>query len=253
MKIKSNIPEVIERLKAIRKGFPEAIHRAIAPERWAGELKDVAEFVIRNEAGADGEWAVEEFLALFGSAFFGDRSQWWMAAPAHNESESLANAVDVAKRYAPQGGISGTIGADQLDMLEKISVEDARNLIRQWVMAGAEGDPMGKKLTGADQDFIQRQGDYDNELVERVWRVFGIHPAAIGRIGTDDGDTGKQEEAIQGLTRHIVAYFSGQSGHGLSAETVDLWLRRVLTAWTGYMEAHLPLVIQEEMNKLKAA
>jgi hypothetical protein len=251
--INSNIRVVIGRLQLLKKGVPEALRRAIAPERWAEELKDRAEFVMRMEAGPDGEWAVDQFLALMGSAFFGNKSQWWMSAPAHNESEALASAVDVAKRYAPQGGIQGMIGKDQLDMLDKVSVEDARSLIRQWVMAGAEGDAGGKELKGDDLDYLQKQGEYDNELVERVWRVFGIHPAAVGRIGTDDADMAKQEEAIQGLTGHIVQYFSGESQRGLSADTVDAWLRKVLAAWALHIEQNLPLVIQEELDRMKAA
>jgi hypothetical protein len=255
--IKSNIPKVIARLQALKTQLPEAVRRAIAPERWAADLKAQAQIILEQEME---QAAVKEFLDLMGSAFFGNTSQWWMSTPAHNESEAIQSGVDVAKSWAsdiaagaaPGRGGAGILEAGQVDLLEKASLETAREMVKQWVMAGAAGDPDGKELKGDDEAYLQRQGAYDNELVERVWRVFGIHPGYLGEIGNAQGDMDKQEAAIAGLSRHIAEYFAKQPGRGATAETVDAWLRKVLFAWTNFMTHHLPMVIQEELNKLKA-
>lgn len=234
---------VIQRLKALKAGYESALNAAIAPERWFNELKGVAEMALTIEAGVDAAWAVPKFLALMGSAFFGGRSQWWMAGPSSNSSEALAGAVETAQRLRPAGTVRSTLDATQLDLLDKVTVEQAMQLIKEWIEEG------GKRLTDEDQQLMQRQGQYDNLLVERIWHIFGIHPGDIGRFEVTPG----QEEAIQKLTPHIMEFFSGREGgsQGLPAETVDVWLRRVLAAWTAHMSAALPGVIQEEIGKLK--
>ena len=240
MEIKSNISVVIQRIKALKNGYELALKAAIAPERWFNELRAEAEKALMIEAGADAAWAVPKFLALMGSAFFGGRSQWWMSGPPSNPSEALAGAVETAQRLTPTAGARMTLDATQLDLLDKVTVEQAMQLIKEWIEEG------GKRLTEEDQQLMQRQGQYDNLLVERIWHIFGIHPGDIGRFEVSPG----QEEAIQKLTPHIMDFFSGRAGgpQGLPAETVDVWLRRVLAAWTAHMSAALPGVIQEEIR-----
>lgn len=276
MPIKNNIRETIDRLDHYKAGLELAVRRAIAPERWFAELKTVAQDALSIEASTDPDaaWAVPKFLALMGAAFFGNRSEWWMSGPDPGAAQdAIGGVAEAIKRVQgvrsqmdemptrfPQGGGfemelvpvngGGAMQASPPDLLDRMTLEQAMEMIREWVEAGAQGIEGGKIFEEArgDQAAHEKQGQYDNELVERLWHIFGIHPADMGRdyIEID----GPQAEAIGGLTRHIVDFFAGKGGgRSISAETVDLWLRRVLAAWTARITMALPGAIDEELKK----
>lgn len=242
MQIKSNISLVIGRLKAYRAGVPAAVRRAIAPERWHAELMEVAEFCLRREAGPDGDEMVLRFLALMGSAFFGNRSQWWMESPAHKDSD----AVGTTLKGAWQAGQTVKEGGE-LDMFQHMTVQQAMAVIKEWVEAGARGEEGGKEFKGDDQEMFQQPGNSgDNKLVERVWAVFGISPAQLAQNEVSPD----KDDAIRALTPHIVQYFAERTKSNLmDAETASIWLQKVLTAWTRHIVDRLPGVLDDELKK----
>lgn len=177
MTIKSNIPEVIARLKAFRDGVAPALKRAIAPERWAPELKAEADRVLLMEVNPLNPAELEQmalFLNTIGSAFLGNASQWWMSSPPVRQdvSGALADAM-AATREA---------GGKEMDLVDKMTVQPAMEVIKEWVDAGAAREEEGKKFAEErhDAEAYQKQGIFDNQLVERIWKILGSIPAALG-------------------------------------------------------------------------
>lgn len=240
MFIESNVGKVIEGLRAYRTALPAAIQRAIAPDRWKDDLLHEAHRTLLIEAGLENMWAIDGFLAMMGYGFLGKSSAWWMSAPnLASASATLETAREAVDAILKTG--------QEKDLFDQLSIQNAMNLIQQWVEAGARGDADGKRLTAEDQSLMQQQGQFSNLLVERLWYIFGIHPGTAGKFTTTAG----QEMAAKSLTPHILKYFAENERETLGPKTVSIWLHRVLVVWTEYMKAHLPLAIAEELSKIK--
>lgn len=228
--VASNIGRTIAKLKALRDGLPEALLRVINPARWLPPLKEIAESTLRELAEPNEQAAVTQFIATIMGTMRGRTAEWRMRAPLR-EGDAW-NIMGKAKEPAEPG----------VELLHQGGVERARQIVKAWV----EADD-GKQFDDERGDALalSRPGKYENELVERMWEIFGIAPWNSGGDQSDNAAA-----AMARIMPHLVGWFESHNAAGVDAEKVELWLRRVLLAWSDYMEEKLPRAVRQELRKL---
>lgn len=230
--IQSNIGDVIGRLKFIQSEMPKIMERAIHPTRWFLLLRQVATSTLYGLAEDGEQPLVGKFIDTMTSSMVGGKASYHMHRPGGSELLTVRQASDIADKY----GRRSKFGPD---MLEQATVEQAREMLQQWAQ-----DPEGKRKNAEDVLLMSKAGKYADELTERLWWIFGLHPNEFGKGGISPGMQG----AMDRILPHISIFFEAQNGE-LNGPMVDTWLRRVLAAWRSYMEEELPKVIRKELSE----
>lgn len=234
--IKTNLPEVITRLRRVRESYGAVLLQVVAPGRWIGQLRSVATLTLNALADTEERAMVPAFVDTITAVMTGRNLNATMETPRGGQAATIRTAVGIAEKFAPPK--RPRIG---IDLLQQATVEEAREAIEEWV-----NDPDGKDKTRepGDMQAMSQQGQYANELVERMWWIFGIHPKSLGAAAVTSG----MQEAIEGVMPHLVEYFNARNPSKVNPALVDLWLRRVLAAWSSFLEDELPAVIRAEFK-----
>lgn len=242
MILRSNIAQVIGRLKRLEAGIPEAVKEAIAPTYWKGRLEHVALQTLRAQ------WALERdlkkrqlyerltprIIATLTSEMLGMASRFTLEIP---ESMAVGGlnvqaAIDYKLAQLTPAGRTKKFAISEPDQEEHL--ESVRQAIRDWVMLEKKRDERDEGLT-------------DEQIAERIEEILGLSDRAIPRERTP-----LLEESATSLVRAINDWLAGAgdtppvqrdsaapAGLTIDPETAASWMQAVLLAWCSYVQTHL--------------
>jgi hypothetical protein len=218
-----NINAVIAQLERLRADIPKAVERALAWEKWIERAGEVAEATLNGLSTPDEQRWVRPFVeAIQGFVLHGQVGFGLKLASPLPRLRSLLNEAVAARA-------TGATAAEAMTGLFGRSIRELEEAILEWVQTEKDKD---------ERDL----GKSDEEIARLLTYVL---------IAPDLGPAGVQ--ARQGLMRHIVPWLQREqeSAAGLPPETVDLWLRAVLAAWTAMVRAEVVGRIRAELKSKK--
>lgn len=244
MKLRSNLPQVIQRLKRLQEGIPDAVDQAIAPAHWKGRLEHVALKTLRAQ------WALEpnvQTRALYEGLTPRLLATLTGVMQAHVASFSLEMPGGLAEQLSIEAAIAYNLGRRTPTGREKKyavteqgperNLAAVRETILQWVRLEKRRDGQDTRADGTPMS--------DEEIAERIMVIMGLS-SVPGRRRTEN-----MKAAEQSLSRAIQQWLDGEGetppvsphiGGGavtVSPQTLNQWMTAVMAAWLEYVRAHL--------------
>jgi hypothetical protein len=280
MMIKSNVGQVVGRLRRLDAEMPAALSRAVSPTYWKPRFESVALRTLRAQ------WALERNLALrelyerltprivatmVGETFEGG-TLFGLSIPRElvQPSVNLAGAAEFnLGQRTPTGRIkkevvdAGVFHPETLDQAGGENLERARQIVRDWVMLEKQLGPEDYQKDGSPLS--------PEQLAQRIEVILGIGRSVVPRERTQ-----AMQDAAASLARAIQRWLDGEgdtpspnySAAGappwrtesgptlaaprqpaLSAEVAEQWLSAVLAAWKAYILASLPARMRMELAR----
>ena len=226
----SNLNKVIGQVESLKAEVPRAIARALLPSKWIERAREVAEVTLMGLAGADQREYVGGFVrAVSATVFNGTSLRLSLTNPRPRLREVLSEAQSARAATSP-ASVAESRG---LDLFAR-TVTEFEQLILDWVQTAPED---GGKLRDARDD-----GKTDEEIAHLISYIM---------LSPQLGEQGRQ--ARDALLPHIVQFLqAGEAARvGLTAETIDLWLRAVLAAWRNMVRDELAQRIRAELKAKK--
>lgn len=261
--VRSNVREVIHRLKRLQEGLPGVIRDSAAPVYWLPRLEASATKTIRALWASERVLAKRELyerltpkiVATVTGAFVEHGVDFLMHVPTSGVGQDGGVNVAAASQYnlgvrTPTGRIRKYAVMEEE---QQKNLEATRQAVRDWVMLEKRRDERDTKADGTPLS--------DEEIADRILQILGLKEnAAPGRRGPET------EAAAEALSGAIQRWLAGEGetpptnpgkdlgvgggGVGLDPETLRQWLNAVLLAWRSLLLAGIPDRIALGIRKL---
>lgn len=253
MQLKSNIGQVIGRMKRLQEGIPGAVAEAIDAKFWKGRLEYVALKTLRAQ------WAMERNVqrrALYErltpriiGTLTGETldlvSRFTLELPeaARVTGLSIQAAVDYKLNQLTPAGRDKKYALHEAEAEEHLEL--VRQALRDWVTLEKRRDERDEGLS-------------DEQIAERLEEILGISDRTIPRERTP-----AMEEAAKSLTAAIESWLQGDgdtpavqrqrstvSSPTIHPDVVAQWFEAVLLAWRIYLRTHLRDRLSDALGRL---
>jgi hypothetical protein len=266
MQLRSNIGEVIGRLRQAQAAIPQAVEAGLNPEYWRDRLQLVTEKTLRaqwanernlqlrllyerltpamvkslagaayGEAGAEAAWGVRFTLSLAGMT--------GVAGQGGRPDIQAAIEYNLGTRTPTGREKKGSLRTEQ----QEKNLQATREMIRNWVAVEKERDERDREADGTPYS--------DERIAQRIERILGLNEDVVpaqrsARLQAmqDAGDrlmaaiqkwmAGDEAAGIPGVTHSGLAK-EDQTALRIPPAVARQWLAAVMAAWRSYVKAHL--------------
>lgn len=262
MRIATNLPQVINRLKRLQTGLPQAVQRALLPKYLEPEFKDAALVTIRaqwvNERNVKlhelYERVTPQIVETVTGALLDDGASFSMRLPRESAPGQSAD-VTAASLFQQQSKTPTGREAKNFRLpldewkSRRENLEAARHGVLEWVR-------MEKKKDERDS------GLSDEEIADRIEWILGIHKNTIPSQWSSE-----MQAAAANLVPHIQAFIDADAAGGVTrlqgaqtpvidAATVHEWMVKVLAVWRGMvlggaLRHRIEVEIRHEFNRVR--
>jgi hypothetical protein len=219
--IKSNIDKVMERTAKRLAALRAAPAAVLDRELWLAEAMAAAEGAVRAILAPREEGHVAGFIKAVRVDLISGGMAWTLEWNAPNRDVLPAVKGNIILGGLPlfEGELAGLRG----------TMDD---LVLEWVEAGLEGDPLGKRID------VRDAGQTAAQIAEKIKGVlFGYRSS-------------ERVDATKEIMPHLQAFINANSGaSGLAPETAAVWLKTVIEAWKVLIGNKMPGMIREAIKK----
>ena len=227
MQITSNLAGVIRQVQRLKANVPVATARVLTPARWETSMKGTAVRTMESLAKPEEKQYIPGFIRTL---LLMPLEQGGLSVSMHKpDTEKLRAPGAIFGAKQGEAGYMKDFGTILFDM----PIPEFKNLIEAWVSTPKEEG--GKDWDRRDPT---RTDEGEDEVAQHIADVM---------LSPND----KAKSARAGLLPHILE-FMRQRMPELSAETIDLWLRAVLAAWSELVRREFPVTLRQELQKMKA-
>lgn len=226
LQITSNVDSVIERTRNLRTDIPQAMQKALAPDSWLAQARDVAQGTLLAIAEPEQRKYIQAFVNTVSAGLAGMTLGLKMRSPFDaNSPDQLMGDVRAAAASLTPKEIVETRG---LSLFMK-QVESFEAMVLEWVQGDMPGDGLPyPDETGKHKD-ARDWGKTDEEVARFISHLLLTPDPTEGELA-----------AREKLEPHIAKYIANRLSGQLSGAIVEIWLKAVMAAWRAMLSSGYP-------------
>lgn len=226
LQITSNVDSVIERTRKLRTDIPQAMQKALAPDLWMAQARDVAQRTLLAIAEPEQRKHIQPFVNTVSAELAGITLSLKMRSPfqASSPDQMMGDARAAAASLTPKE-IVETRG---LSLFMK-QVENFEAIVLQWV----QGDMPDENIPYPDETGKRKDARDWGKTDEEVARF-------ISHLLLTPDPTEGELVAREKLEPHIAKYIANRLASQLGEAIVEVWLKAVMAAWRAMLCSGYP-------------
>ena len=226
----SNVDSAIKRTRRLRAGIPQAMQKALGPDLWAAQARDVAQRTLLAIAEPEQRKFIQPFVNTVSAELAGVTLSLKMRSPfqANSSDQIMEDARAAAASLTPKE-IVETRG---LSLFMK-QVENFEALVLEWVQGDMPNENAGAPVPYPDETGKRKDARDWGKTDEEVARF-------ISHLLLTPDPTEVEQAAREKLEPHIAKYIANRLSGQLSETLVEIWLKAVMAAWRAMLCAGYP-------------
>ncbi|HEV2329024.1 MAG TPA: hypothetical protein VGY56_09585 [Verrucomicrobiae bacterium] len=239
LQIASNVDSVIERTRKLRADIPAAMQKALAPDLWLAQARDVAERTLLAISEPEQRKYIQPFVNTVSAQLAGITLSLKMRSPfqASSSDQMIEDARAAAASLTPKE-IVETRG---LSLFMK-QVENFEAIVLEWVQGDMPNENTGAPVPYPDETGKRKDardwGKTDEEIARFISHLLLTPDPTKGELA-----------AREKLEPHIAKYIANRLSSQLSEAIVEIWLKGVMAAWRAMLCAAYPARLHSLLKK----